>query len=157
MPDTAMAPPRVVLNRSVGGAMLFIFLLAGGMMNAVYYLAIWFQAAQGRSAMQAGVRTIPLCTSLIVFGIVTAVITQKIGYYVPALLLSAIIASIASGLLSTLTPDSSAGKWIGYQIFYGCGLGFGAQTVNLVPQTVLPRSDVPLGMAMSKFLSTNYI
>ncbi|KAI4942226.1 hypothetical protein J4E91_010200 [Alternaria rosae] len=153
MPDTAMAPPRVVLNRSVGGAMLFIFLLAGGMMNAVYYLAIWFQAAQGQSAMQAGVRTIPLCTSLIVFGIFTAVMTQKIGYYVPALLLSPIIASIASGLLSTLTPDSSASKWIGYQIFYACGLGFGAQTANLVPQTVLPRSDVPLGMAMMFFLN----
>ncbi|KAI4650396.1 hypothetical protein J4E93_002752 [Alternaria ventricosa] len=95
MPDTAMAPPRVILNRSMGGAMLFVFLLAGGMMNAVYYVAIWFQAAQGQSAMQAGVRTIALCTSLIVFGIVTAVVTQKIGYYVPAMLLSAVVASIA--------------------------------------------------------------
>ncbi|KAI4713719.1 hypothetical protein J4E89_001166 [Alternaria sp. Ai002NY15] len=153
MPDTAMAPPRVILNRSMGGAMLFIFLLAGGMMNTVYYIAIWFQAAQGQSAMQAGVRTIPLCTSLIVFGIITAVITQKIGYYVPALLLSAVIASIASGLLSTLTPESSAREWIGYQVFYGCGLGFGAQTANLVPQTILPRSDVSLGMAMIFFLN----
>ncbi|KAI4636024.1 hypothetical protein J4E83_000978 [Alternaria metachromatica] len=153
MPDTAMAPPRVILNRSMGGAMLFIFLLAGGMMNAVYYISIWFQAAQGQSAMQAGVRTIPLCTSLIVFGIVTAVITQKIGYYVPALLLSAVVASIASGLLSTLTPESSAREWIGYQVFYGCGLGFGAQTANLVPQTILPRSDVSLGMAMIFFLN----
>ncbi|KAI4937665.1 hypothetical protein J4E85_000100 [Alternaria conjuncta] len=153
MPDTAMAPPRVILNRSMGGAMLFIFLLAGGMMNTVYYIAIWFQAAQGQSAMQAGVRTIPLCTSLIVAGIITAVITQKIGYYVPAMLLSAVVASIASGLLSTLTPESSAGEWIGYQIFYGCGLGFGAQTANLVPQTILPRSDVSLGMAMIFFLN----
>ncbi|KAI4961381.1 hypothetical protein J4E86_000409 [Alternaria arbusti] len=153
MPDTAMAPPRVILNRSMGGAMLFIFLLAGGMMNAVYYIAIWFQAAQGQSAMQAGVRTIPLCTSLIISGIITAVITQKMGYYVPAMLLSAVVASIASGLLSTLTPESSAGEWIGYQIFYGCGLGFGLQTSNLVPQTILPRSDVSLGMAMMFFLN----
>ncbi|KAI4663976.1 uncharacterized protein J4E79_003476 [Alternaria viburni] len=153
MPDTAMAPPRVILNRSMGGAMLFIFLLAGGMMNTVYYIAIWFQAAQGQSAMQAGVRTIPLCTSLIVAGIITAVITQKIGYYVPAMLLSAVVASIASGLLSTLTPESSAREWIGYQVFYGCGLGFGAQTANLVPQTILPRSDVSLGMAMVFFLN----
>jgi hypothetical protein len=151
MPDTAMAPPRVVWNRSIGGAMLFIFLLAGGMMNAVYYLAIWFQAAEGESAMQAGVRTIPMVLSLILFGIVTAVMTQKIGYYVPAMLLSAVFASIGSGLLSTLTPQSNASKWIGYQVFYGCGLGLGAQTVNLVPQTMLPRSDVPLGMAMMFF------
>jgi MFS family permease len=153
MPETAMAPPRVVLNRSVGGAMLFIFVLAGGMMNAVYYLAIWFQAAQGQSAMQAGVRTIPMVLSLVLFGIVTAVVTQKIGYYVPAMLLSPILASIASGLLSTLTPHSNASKWIGYQVFYGCGLGVGAQTANLVAQTVLPRSDVSLGMAMMFFMN----
>lgn len=116
MPDTAMAPPRVILNRSMGGAMLFIFLLAGGMMNAVYYLAIWFQAAQGQSAMQAGVRTIPMVLSLVLFGIITAVATQKIGYYVPAMLLSPILASIASGLLSTLThtPTQANGSAIKY-------------------------------------------
>ncbi|KAL1799022.1 hypothetical protein ACET3X_003059 [Alternaria dauci] len=153
MPDTAMAPSRVILNRSVGGAMLFTFVLAGGMMNAVYYLAIWFQAAQGQSAMQAGVRTIPMVLSLVFFGIVTAVITQKVGYYVPAMLLSPILASIASGFLSTLTPHSHASKWIGYQVFYGCGLGVGAQTANLVAQTVLPRSDVSLGMAMMFFVN----
>jgi MFS family permease len=153
MPDTAMAPPRVVLNCSMAGAMLFIFVLAGGMMNAVYYLAIWFQAAQGQSAMQAGVRTIPMVLSLVFFGIITAVVTQKIGYYVPAMLLSPILASIASGLLSTLTPHSNASKWIGYQVFYGCGLGVGAQTANLVAQTVLPRSDVSIGMAMMFFMN----
>jgi hypothetical protein len=153
MPETAMAPPRVVLNRSVGGAMIFVFVLAGGMMNTVYYIAIWFQTAQGLSAMQAGVRTIPMVLSLVLFGIITAVVTQKIGYYVPAMLLSPILAAIASGLLSTLTPHSDASKWVGYQVFYGCGLGVGAQTANLVAQTVLPRSDVSLGMAMMFFMN----
>jgi hypothetical protein len=148
MPDTAMAPPRVVFNRSVGGAMLFVFVMAGGMMNAIYYIAIWFQVAQGQSAMQAGVRTIPMVLSLVLFGIITAIATQKIGYYVPAMLVSPIFASIASGLLSTLTPHSSASKWIGYQVFYGIGLGMGAQTANLASQTVLPRKDVALGTAM---------
>jgi MFS family permease len=152
MPDTAMAPPRVILNRSVGGAMFFVFVMAGGMMNAVYYLAIWFQAAQGQSAMQAGVRTIPLVLPLILIGIVTAIVTQKIGYYVPAMLASPVFASIASGLLSTLTPASSASKWIGYQVFYGIGLGMGAQTANLASQTVLPRKDVALGTAMMFFM-----
>jgi len=152
LPDTAMAPPRVILNRSVGGAMFFVFIMAGGMMSAVYYIAIWFQAAQGQSAMDAGVRTIPMVLSLVLSSILTAVITQKIGYYVPAMLVSPIFTSISSGLLSTLTPQSSASKWIGYQIFYGVGLGFGAQTANLVAQTVLPRDDVALGMAMMFFM-----
>jgi hypothetical protein len=152
MPETAMAPQRVVLNRSVGGSMLFVFFMAGGMMNVVYYIAIWFQAAQGQSAMEAGIRTIALVLPLILFGIASAIFTQKIGYYVPAMLVSPILASIASGLLSTLTPHSGAAKWIGYQIFYGAGLGLGNQAANLAAQTVLPRADVPLGMAMMFFM-----
>ncbi|KAH7071189.1 putative aflatoxin efflux pump [Paraphoma chrysanthemicola] len=152
LPDTAMAPPRVVLNRSVGASMFFTFMSSGAMMCAIYYLAIWFQAAQGQSAMHAGIRTIPLVVSLVLTGIVIAVFTQKIGYYVPAMLLAPVLASIGSGLLSTLVPASGAGTWIGYQILYGIGVGAGAQSATLAAQTVLSREDVPLGTAMMFFV-----
>ncbi|KAF2799290.1 MFS general substrate transporter [Melanomma pulvis-pyrius CBS 109.77] len=152
MSDTAMAPPRVVLNRSVGGSLLYMFLLSGGMMAVVYYLTIWFQAAQGQSAMEAGIRTLPFLLTLIIFGIVAAVITQKIGYYVPALLVGPILCAAGAGMLSTITPRASSAQWIGYQVLYGVGIGFGFQTSNLVPQNVLPRADVPLGMALTFFM-----
>ena len=151
-PETAMAPTRVVLNRTVGGSMLFMLLLSGGMMAVVYYLTIWFQAAQGQSAMEAGIRTIPLVLSLVVFGIAAAVFTQKIGYYVPSMLLSPLLCAVGAGMLSTLTPNASRNHWIGYQIIYGLGIGSGFQTSNLGPQTVLPRADVPLGMALMFFM-----
>jgi hypothetical protein len=151
-PDTAMAPPRVVLNRSVGSSMVFTFMSAGGMMCAVYYISIWFQAAQGQTAMSAGLRTLPMLVSLIMFGIVVAVIIQKIGYYVPALLVAPVLAATGSGMLSTLIPSSSSVEWIGYQIIYGLGVGAGAQSASLAAQTVLPREDVPLGTAMNFFM-----
>jgi hypothetical protein len=78
MPETAMAPPRVVLKRSVAGAMLFAFVMAGNMINAVYYIVIWFQAAQGQSAMQAGIRTLPMVSSLVLTSIINGIFTQKI-------------------------------------------------------------------------------
>lgn len=152
MPETAMAPARVVLHRSVGACLFFTFMLAGGMMCAVYYLSIWFQAAQGQSAMQAGIRTIPMVLSLVVCGIFSAAITQRIGYYVPALLVSPILSSIAAGLLSTLTPASGKGAWIGYQILYGFGVGAAMQQANLAAQTCLARHDVPLAMGLSFFM-----
>jgi MFS family permease len=151
-PDTAMSPPRVVLNRSVGSSMFFTFMSSGSMMSAVFYLAIWFQAAQGQSAKDAGIRMIPLVVSLVVFGIVTAIVTQKIGYYVPSLLVAPVISSIGVGLLSTLTPSSSRAAWIGYQVLYGFGVGAGAQSASLAAQTVLPPEDVPLGTAMNFFM-----
>ena len=151
-PETAMAPTRVVLNRSVGGSMLFMFLLSGGMMVVVYYLTIWFQAAQGQSAMEAGIRTVPLVLSLVVMGIVGAIFTESVGYYVPAMLLSSCLSAVGSGMLSTLTLSASSSHWIGYQVIYGFGIGCGFQTSTLAPQNVLTRADVPLGMALMFFM-----
>ncbi|KAE8451274.1 hypothetical protein EG329_004439 [Mollisiaceae sp. DMI_Dod_QoI] len=152
MPKTAMAPTRVVLNRSVAGSMFFMFLLSGALMSIVYYLAIWFQSAKGDSPIHSGISTIPLLLSMVVFSIPNAILTQKIGYYVPALLLAPVLCATGAGLLSTLTPSSDHSKWIGYQVLYGFGLGCGFQTSTLPPQNVLPRADVPLGIAMTFFM-----
>ncbi|KAF2125340.1 MFS general substrate transporter [Dothidotthia symphoricarpi CBS 119687] len=152
MPETAMAPTRIVFNRSVAGSMSFMFFVSGSMMSAIYYLTIWFQTVKGSSATHAGIHTLPLLLSMIIFGIVAAVFTQKVGYYVPAMLVSPVLSAIGAGLLSTLSPDSNHSRWMGYQVLYGIGLGCGMQTSTLVVQTVLPRGDVPIGMALMFFM-----
>ena len=152
MPETAMAPTRVILNRSIAGSMLFMFLLSGGLMSVVYYLTVWFQAAKGDSPIHAGISTIPLVLSLVIFGIVAAIFTQKIGYYVPPMLVSPVLCAVGGGLLSTLSPNSNQSHWIGYQVLYGFGIGCGFQTSNLAAQNVLPRVDVPLGLALMFFM-----
>lgn len=151
-PETAMAPTRVVLNRSIAGSMAFMFFLSGGLMSVAYYLTVWFQAAKGDSAMHAGVSTIPLVLSLVIMSIISATFTQTIGYYVPAMLLSPVLCSIGAGLLSTLSPSSGHNAWIGYQVLYGLGIGCGMQTSNLPAQNVLPRADVPLSLSLMFFM-----
>lgn len=121
-------------------------------MAIVYYLTIWFQAAKGDSAIDSGISTIPLLLSMVILSIPIAILTEKIGYYVPALLIAPVLCATGAGLLSTLTPDSDHNKWIGYQVLYGFGLGCGFQTSTLVPQTVLARADVPIGMALIFFM-----
>ncbi|KAK1751129.1 major facilitator superfamily domain-containing protein [Echria macrotheca] len=152
IPDTAMAPPRVVLNRSIAGSMFFMFLLSGGMMCIAYYLSVWFQAAQGQSAVQAGIRSLPLVLGLTVMGLINAVFTQKVGYYLPSLFVAPVLSAVGAGLLSTLQPDSGKGAWIGYQALYGLGLGCGFQSSMLPSQTVLRRADVPLGISLQFFM-----
>lgn len=46
-------------------------------------------------------------------------------------MISGSFAAVASGLLSTLKPDSSIGRWIGYQIIGGASRGCGMQMVSL--------------------------
>ena len=59
--------------------------------------------------------------------------------------------AIGSGLLTTLQVSSGHDKWIGYQALYGFGMGLCFQTPNLATQTVLPKQDVPMGMALMFF------
>ncbi|KAL4922581.1 major facilitator superfamily domain-containing protein [Aspergillus aurantiobrunneus] len=151
-PVTAMIPTKVVLDRSISASMLLVFLLTGAVMSVVYYLNIWFQVVKGDSATHAGISTIPMVLALTIMRVLAAAMTQRIGYYVPAMWLVPVLASAGGGLLSTLAPSSNHRYWIGYQVLFGLGVGCGFQTANLSAQTVLPRSDVPIGMALMFFM-----
>jgi hypothetical protein len=47
-----------------------------------------------------------------------------------------------------MTQYSDHSYWIGYQVLFGFGLGCGAQQASLASQSVLPKKDVPLGLAL---------
>jgi len=78
--------------------------------------------------------------------------TQKIGYYVPSMLIAPAVMSVGEGLMTTFTRDTPASQWIAYQFLAGFGLGFGMQTSGLAIQTVLPREDISIGIAVNFFL-----
>jgi hypothetical protein len=152
MPDTAMAPTRVILDRSIAGSLSFMFLVSGGLMSVIYYLTVWFQAIKDDSALRAGLSTLPVTLAFILTGIVTAIATQKIRYYVPPLLLTPMLSSVGAGMLSTLRATSGHSEWMGYQALFGLGVGVGFQTSMLPVQYVLPRADVPIGLALTFFM-----
>lgn len=151
-PKTAMAPMRVVLNRSIAACMFYMLLISGAMMSVIYYITIWFQTTKQDSPTSAGIKTIPIVLSMVIIIILSAKVTERIGYYVPAMLLSPVLCATGAGLLSTLSPTSGHDKWIGYQALYGFGIGCGFQVGPLAAQTVLPRADVPIGLAMMFFM-----
>jgi hypothetical protein len=63
-------------------------------------------------------------------------IVNRVGYYIPISLFSAVLVAVGGGLMSTFSPSTSTGKWIGYQIILGVGRGIGLQMVNLIsPKT----------------------
>ena len=59
--------------------------------------------------------------------------------------------AIGAGLLTALEINTSAGKWIGFQILYGFGFGSCSQAPNMAAQTVLPREDVAIGASLMFF------
>ena len=59
--------------------------------------------------------------------------------------------SVGAGLLTTLQVNTSEGKWIGYQVLFGLGMGLCFQQPNLAAQAVLPKKDVPIGSSLIFF------
>lgn len=90
---------------------------------------------------------------MIVGVICGGLINSKIGYYTPLAIIGSCVMSVGCGLLSTLQVDSSEGKWIGYQVLYGIGLGMVFQVPNLATQTCLPKEDIPMGLTLMLFTS----
>jgi MFS family permease len=149
--DLAMVPPRIIKQRSIAAATFYSLFSGAAMIIMVYYLPIWFQAAKNVSAIQSGIDTIPLVLALVVGSVIAGGLTSALGYYAPFMIISPIIMSIGAGMLSTFTPDTGSGKWIGYQILFGIGLGLGMQQPGMAAQTVLSKADVGVGIALIFF------
>lgn len=121
------------------------------MMVIVYFLPIWFQAIEGVSALESGIRTIPLVLAISLFSILSGIAVRKLGYFVPMMFVLVVLASIGAGVLTTFTPSTSEGMWIGIQVLYGAGLGIGMQQGSIAVQTTLTKKDISIGASLVFF------
>ncbi|KAG5981239.1 hypothetical protein E4U55_003150 [Claviceps digitariae] len=152
--EEATVPPRLFLNRTVWTCAVFGACLGAAFFVMVYYLPIWFQAVQGTSAIQSGIKNLPMILSLVVFSILSGGLVTTLGHYAPFMLLSTLLMSLGAGLLSTFTVDTSPAHWIGYQILFGIGVGLGMQQTMVAVQASLPGPDVAIGTAIIIFAQT---
>ncbi|KAF2839733.1 MFS general substrate transporter [Patellaria atrata CBS 101060] len=153
--DAATMPPRIAKNRTVISASFFVLCIDAPYYAIAYFLPIFFQAAQGTSALESGLRTIPQLVGALTFSVIAGLFVRKTGLFAPAVILSTIITSIACGLLSTLTPNSGPAEWIGYQLMVGIGIGLGMQQAAVIIQHTLRVEDIPLGIAVVTFFQAS--
>ncbi|KAK4064182.1 uncharacterized protein Triagg1_9161 [Trichoderma aggressivum f. europaeum] len=149
--EAATLPPRIVTQRSVAAASFFSFFNGASMMVVMYYLPIWFQAIKNVSAINSGISLLPTILSVVVGSLSAGAAISRFGYYTPFFYASSVLSAIGAGLLSMLEPGTGHSKWIGYQVIFGLGLGFGSQQAMNVVQTVLERGDISSGTAFVMF------
>jgi hypothetical protein len=152
--DRATVPPRVFKNRSVWSSSFFAVCVGGAFFIFMFYIPIWFQAIQGASAVQSGIKNLPLILSLVVASIVTGGLVTVLGQYAPFMIASSIIMAVGAGMLSTFKVDSGAGVWIGYQLLFGIGVGAGMQQTIVAIQASLKGPDIAIGTAIIIFSQT---
>jgi hypothetical protein len=132
----------------------FAFCLGGSFFILIYYIPIWFQAIKGASATNSGIRNLPMILALVLMSLVAGGLVTVLGYYTPFMIAASVFMAIGAGLISTFEVDTGSAKWIGYQIIYGFGVGFGMQQPLIAAQTVLHLDDVPVGTALIMFMQT---
>jgi EmrB/QacA subfamily drug resistance transporter len=149
--DNAIIPIRIARQRSIACGALYALCVGASFFTMVYYIPLWFQAIHGTSATHSGIDTLPMMIAVIMVNITAGYIVSKWGYYTPFMYGLVVVGSIGAGLLTTWTVDTSTGKWIGYQIIFGAGIGMGMQQAMITAQSVLPLADVPIGTCIMQF------
>ncbi|KAI9647104.1 hypothetical protein NHQ30_005106 [Ciborinia camelliae] len=149
--ENATLPIRIIKQRSIAAAVWFSFFNSGSLYILIYYLPLWFQASQGLDAINSGFRTIPLVLALALGNIFAGIFTKAIGYYVPMVIASSVIAAIGAGLLTTLRLDSGPREWMSWPVIFGWGIGLGMQQANLAVQACLQDDDISTGLAFILF------
>ncbi|KAL3962757.1 hypothetical protein ACCO45_004280 [Purpureocillium lilacinum] len=144
-PD-ALIPTPVVRNRVVVAACLVAMTVMGATFLTSYWMPVYFQTVRGN-----GVYMLPNILPSLVFGVLTGFLIGKVGYYLPFAVAGGALTSVATGLLSTLRPDSSTGHWVGFQVLLGAARGLVQQTSFIaIPHATTPAL-VPTAMSMSIF------
>ncbi|KAI1097906.1 putative MFS transporter [Jackrogersella minutella] len=149
-PD-AMVPFALLRVRIQWCASMLMFGFLGMMFVVAYYLPIYLQAVKGDSPFMSGVHNLPTILSQVVMVLVGGFVVQRIGYYLPSVMLGTTLASIGSGLISTLQVTTSVGRWVGYQVIYGLGVGMVVQMPFIAIQTLIPRPNIPSALAILIF------
>ncbi|KAF6836424.1 major facilitator superfamily transporter [Colletotrichum plurivorum] len=152
--ERATFPTRLLANRSFASCLWYGFTLSSAQMVVLYYLPIWFQAIQGVSSRESGVRLLPMVIALIGSGVLGGIGASLVGYIPPFMILGTIFASTGAGMLYTFQPNIETARWIGYQVLFGLGTGAGVQSSIVGTQVALDPADVPYGVSAIILMNT---
>ncbi|KAH8684457.1 major facilitator superfamily domain-containing protein [Tricladium varicosporioides] len=152
--DNAMIPWSMIKQRIVYSSCLMMFFFFASQMINAYYLAIYFQSVRGDSPTMSGVSILPGILSQMMFAPLSGVLVGRMGYYLPWVVGGTGLTSICYGLLSTLNPTTSIGKWIGYQVIGGIGRGCSMQMAILAIQNTVKPEQISTSMAIAAFSQT---
>jgi MFS family permease len=115
---------------------------------------LYFQAVQGSSAVQAGIKSMPFLIAMVISTMSNGVAITMIGYYNPVILVKTALLTAGAGCIISFWIDTPLSKWFGYQVLMGLGTGVCFQAPILVVQNVLPQDLIPQATACVQFFQS---
>ncbi|KAF8526953.1 iron permease [Hysterangium stoloniferum] len=145
-------PLFCIKNRTTLSGYLGTFFHGIVSMAAIFYLPVYFQASKGASPIHSGIDFLGIALTIAPIAIATGASVQISRRYRPQNYIGWMLTIIGFGLLSTLTPDSRVGAYVGFEIILGIGLGMiwiATQFPILAP---LPYSNNAHALAFFTFI-----
>lgn len=112
----------------------------------IYFIPLFFQFTKSDSAIEAGVRLLPMICLLVFAVILNGALMSKYGYYMPWYLVGGCLALIGSALMYTVDLDTSNSKIYGYTVLLGIGGGMYAQASFSVAQVKVQPHQIPMAI-----------
>ncbi|EXJ89916.1 hypothetical protein A1O3_02983 [Capronia epimyces CBS 606.96] len=119
--EKAMIPPRIIRTQLVISGCVVNFLVMASNLTLSYYLPLWFQVVKGDTPLMSGVSILPTAIAQSCGAVAAGKFVQVMRYCAPWAMFGSLISSVGSGLMTTFTPSTGTGAWIGYQILVGVG------------------------------------
>ena len=114
----------------------------------MFYLPVYFQSIKGQSAVISGVSTLPFLAFFALGAVLSGTIIGKTQLLQPYELTSGLLMTAGMALLYSLNIDSSQAWYVGAEVLFGFGLGFGNQVPMTAVQGLSKPENVPSSTAI---------
>ncbi|KAK3307163.1 major facilitator superfamily transporter [Chaetomium strumarium] len=144
-----MFPWRLACNRFVMGLLLNAFLTGFPFMAAIINIPQRLQIVNGTTAVDAGIRMLPLLLCSPIATITSSVFCTKLKLPpLYALLVGCGLQTLGVGLFSSLDSSdlSVPPSQYGFQVIMGCGFGLNLSTVFMMVPLVVKQRDMAVTM-----------
>ncbi|KAK5452022.1 hypothetical protein LTS15_007745 [Exophiala xenobiotica] len=153
--EKAMIPPQIIRKKLVVAGCATNFLVMASNLSLSYYLPLWFQVVKDASPTMSGVDLLPTAIAQSLGALAAGKFVQVLRYCAPWAIFGSMISAVGSGLMTTFTPSTGTGVWIGYQILVGTGRASVFQMPITAIQGFLPKKEQ--AMATSQVFFFQYL
>ncbi|MGO8948197.1 MAG: MDR family MFS transporter [Ktedonobacterales bacterium] len=121
-------------------------------LSLVYYLPLFLQGVLGESATNSGVVLTPMTVSTVIGAMASGFLVARLGRYQVVTIVAAVVMTGGVFFLSRMTETTTVFQASIYMIFAGTGIGVFFALLTLAVQNAIPKSQLGVGTAATRYL-----
>jgi EmrB/QacA subfamily drug resistance transporter len=130
--------PSLFTNNIFAASTIIVMLAGMAMMGSIYYIPLFLQGVTGVSATVSGTVLTPMMLTAIVASIISGLLVARTGHYKIFALVGAVISVAGAFFLLHLDVHSTSGDVVIAMLVLGLGMGTAMSLYNLIVQNALP-------------------